>query len=93
MNSPAINQDIDRIPKKNWPKGKNGLAEGQSPLQEVEVNQLSRLYLLVCNIIHDIFRMVALCLYVMLTVPPLDSGAVWTEDYWSKSIYINSKKK
>ena len=80
MNSPAINPDIDQRPKKDWPKGKNGLAERQSPPQEVEVKPLSRLYLLVCNIIHNIFRMVALCLYVMLTVPSLDSGAVWTED-------------
>ena len=38
---------IGRRPKKNWPKAKNALAEGQSPPQELEVSPRSGLYLLV----------------------------------------------
>ena len=37
---------IGRRPKKNWPKAKNALAEGQSPPQELEVSPRSGLYLL-----------------------------------------------
>ena len=38
---------IGQRPRKNWPKAKNALAEGQSPPQELEVSPRGGLYLLV----------------------------------------------
>ena len=47
MDSPPITQGHSRRPKKDWPKAKKSLAEGQSPPQELEVSPRSGLYLLV----------------------------------------------
>ena len=51
LDLPLITQGLDRRPKKDWPKPKKALAEGQSPPQQLEVSQRSGLYLLVRNIV------------------------------------------
>ena len=54
MDSPPIPQGLGRRPKKDWPKAKYALAEGQNPLQEQEVSLRSGLYLLIIAMTHGI---------------------------------------
>ena len=48
-NPTRIIQGLGQRPKKDWPKAKEALAKGQSPLQELEVSPHSWLYVLLCR--------------------------------------------